>query len=362
MFAFALMKKKFAFIDRDGTIAVEPKETHQINSLAELSFLPDVISALRFIQSKGYEIVVVSNQDKLGTSANPLENYETINEKIKQVLGTEHIHIQSWLTCPHTLAENCTCRKPKTGLVDYLKSQIDKDKSFMVGDRITDVEFAENLGIKGFQLTADKGWKAVCDEVTQLNSRKSIIRRTTTETDIELHLFLDGSGKHRIQTGLHFFDHMLEQFSKHGMIDLYIIAHKNDLAIDEHHLIEDVAICLGMAVKECLQDKIGIERYDYEWLLPMDETAAHVAIDISGRPHAAFSGTCSREYVGDFPTEMLPHFYETFAMNAGITLHVKMGMGNNHHQIESSFKALAKCLHKATRIVHNQVSSTKGML
>lgn len=350
--------KKMAFLDRDGTFVVEPQDTKQINGLEQLEFLPNVISSLKKLQNAGFELIVVSNQDGLGSNENPLNNYDLINNKIKQVLKSEGVVVNNWLTCPHFESDNCNCRKPKIGLVRDFINEIDLKNSVMIGDRDTDLEFAKNLNIKGFKIAQNFGWKEITAEVL---CRKVNIERKTKETDIKLHLNLDGNGNSKINTGLKFFDHMLEQIAKHGNFNLEIQC-KGDLEIDEHHTIEDVAICLGEAYKQTLGYKRGIARFSSDRICPLDEAISFVSIDISGRPFCKFDAKFEREYCGDLPTEMISHFFHSFAIEADITLHIRIEGENTHHKIESCFKSFAKCLYDASRIEGNNVVSTKGIL
>ncbi len=350
--------RKIAFIDRDGTIIVEPQETKQVNGLEQIEFLPLVISSLKKLQNAGYEIVVVSNQDGLGTSANPARNYELINEKILQILQSENIKISDWLTCPHYEKDNCNCRKPLTGMVVNYIGKIDLGQSVMIGDRDSDVKFANNLLIKGYKIGEEFGWNEVVSQVLQ---RHAIIERKTGETDILVALNLDGKGDSKIASGLNFLDHMLQQVARHGSFDLEVRC-KGDLEIDEHHTIEDIAIALGEAYKKALGDKKGIARFASERIIPLDEALAFVSLDISNRPHCEFKAQFVREYVGDLPTEMIAHFFQSFAISAGLTLHIRVEGDNTHHKVEAIFKSFAKCLYDASRIVSSGVVSTKGKL
>ena len=350
--------RKIAFLDRDGTLIWEPEDTRQVNGLEQLVLIKGVISALKRLQNAGFELIVVSNQDWLGTAENPTENYELINSKLKEIFASEDIYFSNWLTCPHYEKENCECRKPKIGLIKPFKSEIDKDKSVMIGDRDTDIEFAKNLGIRCFKICENYGWKEIVDDILQRNAS---VRRETKETKISVDLNIDGSGKSEINTGLNFFNHMLEQAAKHGKFDLKIDC-KGDLNVDEHHTIEDVAICLGEAFLQALGDKIGIERFASERFLPMDESLSYVALDISGRPFCVFNATFEREYCGDMPTEMVEHFFQSFAVASKMSINIKIDGKNTHHKIESCFKAFGKVLCDATKIVDNNISSTKGVL
>lgn len=350
--------KKFLFIDRDGTVIFEPQDTFQINGLEQLEFINFAISSLKKFQDAGYEIVVVSNQDGLGTAANSQENYDLINNKVLQILAAEGVKISDWLTCPHYKAEDCACRKPKVSLAEKYIGKIDLENSLMVGDRDTDVEFGKNLGIKGYKISADFGWKNILDEAL---SRKAVIERKTKETAIKILLNLDGKGKAQINTGLKFFDHMLEQVARHGNFDLEVLC-QGDLEIDEHHTIEDIAISFGEAFRKALGDKKGIARFASEKIVPLDEALSFVALDISGRPFCDFKCDFEREYVGDLPTEMISHFFQSFAIAALVTLHVRIEGKNTHHKVESCFKAFAKCLGEASRVSAEGVVSTKGVL
>lgn len=367
--------KKIAFLDRDGTLLVEPPVTFQVNTLDEIYLLPGVISALKKISEAGYALAMITNQDGLGTDANPRESYEKINQKIFDILKSEGVEFAYIFECPHLPKENCECRKPKKGMVEKFltEERVDLEKSFVVGDRESDIEFAKNIGVQGFLLgtaelqnsivvQSDNGctWEDVASEILT-DPRKAEISRSTKETDIFVSLNLDGSGKYRIDTGLKFFDHMLEQLARHGNFDVEITC-KGDLEIDEHHTIEDTALALGEAFKKALDDKRGIERYAWERILPMDEAQATLALDISGRSYLEFSAAFSREFVGDFPTEMLEHFYKSFCDTAGLNLNISLTGKNTHHMIECSFKAFSRCLRDAVKRTGTAIPSTKGTL
>ena len=349
--------RKIAFLDRDGTLILEPEDTKQVNGLKQLVLVKGVIFALKRLQEAGFELIVVSNQDGLGKPENPIDNYELINFKLKQIFESENIYFSDWLTCSHYEKENCNCRKPKIGLLKKIKNKIDKN-SIMIGDRETDIKFAKNIGIKGYKIDKNYGWKEIVDEILQ---RKTDIKRKTKETDIIIKLNIDGNGKSKINTGLNFLNHMLEQVSKHGNFDLEIDC-KGDLKVDEHHTIEDIAIAFGECFLQCLGDKKGIERFASERFIPLDESLSYVSIDISGRPFFSFIAKFDREYCGDTPTEMIEHFFQSFAFASKISLHIKIDGKNTHHKIESCFKAFGKCLKDCSRITTNSVCSTKGVL
>jgi len=361
LFFFSLMQK-ILFLDRDGTLVQEPPETFQVNSLEEMVFLPNVISSLKKLVETDFKLIMVTNQDGLGTDKNPRENYEKINAKMFEIFASEGIFFSHIFECSHFSEENCSCRKPKIGILgNFLETEkFDKNNSYMIGDRKTDLEFAKNIGVVGFLLDEKNDWRKITKNILE-TPRIGKIARKTKETEIIVEWNLDGNGKYEIDTGLKFFDHMLEQLGKHGNFDLKIFC-KGDLEIDEHHTIEDTAIVLGEAFLQALGDKRGIVRYAHDKILPMDEALAQVALDISGRPHLEFSGHFTREYVGDFPTEMLKHFYKSFCDSAKINLNLKLEGENTHHLIEISFKAFARVLKDAVKVEGTSISSTKGVL
>lgn len=344
---------KVAFIDRDGTLLWEPPETEQIDSLAKLRVLPGVFEGLAALQSRGFSLVMVSNQDGLGTPAFPREAFETPQAEFLRQLAEQGIEFSEIFICPHFLAEGCDCRKPSTRLVDdYLRrGDIELESSLVIGDRAGDEEFARNLGVRFVRMATNGRFP-----------RFAGVHRKTRETDVEVFLNLDGAGRAEISTGIRFFDHMLELLAKHALIDLTLRC-EGDLAVDEHHSVEDVALTLGRAMSVALGDRRGIERYGF--LLPMDEALAEVAIDLSGRPCLVFDGEFQREYVGKFPTEMIPHFFESFAQSLRCGLHLSIRRGTNeHHKIEALFKGLGRCLRQAFRLspYETDVPSSKGLL
>ncbi|TXI13885.1 MAG: bifunctional histidinol-phosphatase/imidazoleglycerol-phosphate dehydratase HisB [Pedobacter sp.] len=363
--------KKVLFIDRDGTIIVEPVPDQQVDSLEKLEFLPYAISSLKRLQDFGYELVMVSNQDGRGTDSFPEEDFQKPQQKMLTILKNEGIHFTEIFidnSFPH---ENSPNRKPNTGLLTpYLISNlINLQHSYTIGDRDTDVQLAKNLGCKSIRYALKKDtkatftsahWPTIVEHLTNQQDRLVELERNTNETKIQLRLNLDGNGKHQIDTGLKFYDHMLDQLAKHSGIDLSLTV-KGDLEIDEHHTIEDSAITLGKAFKQALGDKRGIERYGF--LLPMDEALVQCAIDFSDRAYFIFEGKFDREYVGDFPTELLEHWMKSFSEHAGMNLHLKILDGTNtHHKVEASFKALAKSIKQAIQITGAVLPSTKGIL
>lgn len=363
--------KKILFIDRDGTIIAEPPEDLQVDSLEKLEFLPYAISGLKRLSDHGYELVMVSNQDGRGTDSFPEDAFQLPHRKMLKTLAGEGVEFAEIFIDPSFEHEKSPNRKPNTGLLTaYLaRNGMDPEQSYVIGDRPTDVQLARNLGCKSIRLAAENdpeadltfsAWPALCDFLCAPRERSAKIVRNTAETRIRLELNLDGTGRHSISTGLKFYDHMLDQLSRHSGMDLQLHV-EGDLEVDEHHTIEDTAIALGQAFRQALGDKKGIERYGF--LLPMDEALVQCAIDLSGRAWMVFSGSFKREYVGDFPTEMFEHWMKSFSDNAGINLNLNILEGqNDHHKIEASFKALARCIRQAIRVTGRELPSTKGML
>ena len=351
--------KRLLFIDRDGTIIEEPAD-EQIDSFEKLKFVEGVIRNLVFIRQRlDFELVMVSNQDGLGTDSFPEETFWPVHHFILQTLKGEGVEFDDILIDPHFPEDNAPTRKPNTGLVEkYMKDpEYDIANSYVIGDRDTDRQFAENIGCKFLQIGS---WDKVA-ETLFAGERYAEVRRTTKETDIDIKVCLDGTGKCDISTGLGFFDHMLEQIGKHGMMDLTIHT-KGDLEVDEHHTIEDTAIALGECILKALGDKRGIERYGY--CLPMDDCLCSVALDFGGRPWLVWDAEFHREKIGEMPTEMFLHFFKSLSDAAKMNLNIKAEGENEHHKIEGIFKALARSLKMAVRrdIYHYELPSTKGLL
>jgi len=364
--------KKVLFIDRDGTIIKEPPTDFQVDSLEKLEFYPKAISNLRKIaEETDYELVMVTNQDGLGTDSFPEDHFWPAQYKMLKTLEEEGVIFSAILIDKSFEHENAPTRKPRTGLLtSYLNGDYDLANSYVIGDRKTDVELAKNLGAKAIFIGKEPmdGTDLVTttwDEIyafLKKPARKAVIKRTTSETDINISLNLDGTGKCSIHTGLAFFDHMLEQLGRHGGTDLDILV-KGDLHIDEHHTIEDTAIALGEAYLKALGDKKGIYRYGF--LLPMDDALAQVAIDFGGRPWIVWEAEFKREKIGDLPTEMFFHFFKSFSDSAKCNLNIKVEGDNEHHKIEATFKALARAIKMAVQIdpkTADQLPSTKGLL
>jgi len=392
--------KKVLFIDRDGTIIREPDD-EQIDSLEKLRFMPYAISGLKKALDLGFHLVMVSNQDGLGTPSFPEINFELAQNKMLDILESEGIRFENIFIDNHFPKDHHPNRKPEIGMLkEYLEDpSLDLAHSFTIGDRFTDVLLAKNIGCGAIWLIQDgveqnpyqgigtgrdrkkpsleipfheaHHWPQIIQYLeNQLNpipypspkseDRVAHIKRKTSETDIDLEINLDGSGQYEIHTGIHFYDHMLEQISRHAGIDIRL-SMKGDLEIDEHHTIEDSAIALGQAFKQAMGSKIGMERYGF--LLPMDEALVRCALDFSGRSYFIFKGKLDREYVGDFPTEMLEHWLKSFSDHAGLNLNLEILEGSNtHHKVEASFKALARCIKQAIQVHGNQLASTKGIL
>lgn len=355
--------RKLLFIDRDGTLIKEPAD-EQIDSFEKLVFTDGVFKALSFIvEHTDYELVMVSNQDGLGTDSFPEDTFWPVHNFILQTLKSEGIEFAKQHIDRHFPEDNSPFRKPG---IEMLREYLDNDEydikgSYVIGDRATDAQLAENLGCKSLILGKDGMTWAKIAEIVFAGERKAEVVRTTKETDITVRVDLDGNGKCDIATGLGFFDHMLEQIGKHGMIDLYVRCN-GDLHVDEHHTIEDTALALGECLHKALGDKRGIERYGY--CLPMDDCLCQVALDFGGRPWLVWDAEFKREKVGEMPTEMFLHFFKSLSDSAKMNLNIKAEGQNEHHKIEGIFKALARALKMAVRrdIYHYQLPSTKGSL
>lgn len=358
-----MKKERLLFIDRDGTIIEEP-EDEQIDSFAKLKFTRGVFGSMAFIrQHLDFKFVMVSNQDGLGTDSFPEDTFWPVHNFILQTLESEGVTFDDIKIDRHFPEDNSPMRKPGTGmLTEYMDTEkYDLANSYVIGDRETDAQLAENLGCKALILGRDgMTWEKIT-EILFAGERKAQVRRTTKETDIDIRLNIDGTGKCDISTGLGFFDHMLEQIGKHGMMDLYIHT-RGDLHVDEHHTIEDTALALGECLLKALGDKRGIERYGY--CLPMDDCLCQVALDFGGRPWLVWDADFHREKIGEMPTEMFLHFFKSLSDAAKMNLNIKAEGQNEHHKIEGIFKALARALRMAVKrdIHHFELPSTKGML
>lgn len=355
--------KKALFIDRDGTILVEPAD-EQIDSFEKFQFVPGVIGALSFLRKHtDFEFVMVSNQDGLGTDAYPEDDFWPTHNLMLNTLSGEGVVFDDILIDRSFPEDNLPTRKPGTAmLAKYIEGDYDLSKCYVIGDRKTDAQLAENLGCSSLILSEENGidWNKIT-EIIFAGERVAEVKRTTKETDIFVRVNLDGNGKSDIETGLGFFDHMLEQIAKHGNVDLQIRC-KGDLHVDEHHTIEDTGLALGECLLKALGDKRGIERYGY--CLPMDDCLCQVSLDFGGRPWLVWDAEFHREKVGEMPTEMFLHFFKSLSDAARMNLNVKAEGENEHHKIEGIFKALARAIRMAVKrdIEHFTLPSSKGTL
>ncbi|MFY0628262.1 MAG: bifunctional histidinol-phosphatase/imidazoleglycerol-phosphate dehydratase HisB [Reichenbachiella sp.] len=376
--------KKVLFIDRDGTLVLEPPVDYQLDSLEKLEFYPGVFQWMAKIAKLEYELVMVTNQDGLGTDTFPEDTFWPAHNKCMKAFENEGVTFDEVKIDRSLPADNALTRKPRTGmLTKYMSEEYDMSNSYVIGDRITDVELAKNLGAKAIFIQNEEGlgaeeiasnledlqstialttldWEDIYNLVSK-GSRTASVKRTTKETDIDISVELDGEGQAEISTGISFFDHMLDQISKHGLIDLKIQV-KGDLEVDEHHTIEDTAIALGEAFAEALGNKKGIERYGF--CLPMDDCLCQVALDFGGRNWIEWDAEFNREMVGKMPTEMFFHFFKSFSDASKCNLNIKAEGDNEHHKIEGIFKAFAKAIKMAVKRDKDKMilPSTKGML
>ncbi|MBQ7741306.1 MAG: bifunctional histidinol-phosphatase/imidazoleglycerol-phosphate dehydratase HisB [Bacteroidaceae bacterium] len=356
--------KKALFIDRDGTIIIEPsiEQNEQVDSIDKFTFVPHAISSLRNIALKtDYEFILVSNQDGLGTDSFPLDTFQPLHDLMLRTLEGEGIRFKAQHIDRSFPADNLPTRKPGTAmLTPYMQGDYDLANSYVIGDRETDRQLADNLGAKALILGPDMDWPKI-EQILIGGLRTATIHRQTKETDITISLNLDGSGHADINTGLAFFDHMLAQIAHHGMIDLTVSV-SGDLHVDEHHTIEDTAIVLGQCLDQALSDKRGLQRYGF--CLPMDDCLCQTAIDLGGRPWLVWDAHFQRERIGDMPTEMFLHFFKSLSDNAHINLNIKAEGQNEHHKIEAIFKSFARALRMALQrdTNHMQLPSSKGKL
>ena len=365
-----LIMKKVLFIDRDGTLIIEPPVDYQVDSLEKLEFYPKVFQYLsRIARELEYELVMVTNQDGLGTASFPEESFWPAHNKMLRAFENEGIYFSDILIDRSFEHQQLPTRKPGTAMLShYMKGGYDLQNSYVIGDRKTDLQLARNLGCKAIYLNREKCSDAVLSTTDwgeiyaflKQEPRRGVVRRSTSETDVFVEVNLDGSGKSEITTGLGFFDHMLDQIARHGKVDLTIRV-KGDLHIDEHHTVEDTAIALGEAFLQALGKKKGIARYGF--LLPMDDCLAQVAIDFGGRPWLVWNVDLTREMIGDVPAEMFLHFFKSFSDNARCNLNIKAEGHNDHYKVEAIFKAFARSVRMAVeRGEEGGIPSTKGVL
>jgi imidazoleglycerol-phosphate dehydratase/histidinol-phosphatase len=352
--------QRILFVDRDGVLVEEPAD-EQLDSLTKFRLVAGCIPALLRLRDAGFEFVMVTNQDGLGTPAFPREDFEPAQALLLQVLGSQGIDFREVLVDEHVPADRHPNRKPGIGMVlHYLRDRrIDLAGSAMVGDRETDMQFADALGVRGFRLGAGQyDWPGIAHALVDA-PRVANVERTTKETRIRVRVDLDRAAEPVVATGHGFFDHMLEQLGKHGGFALDLQA-SGDLHIDEHHTVEDSALALGAALREALGDKRGIGRYGFH--LPMDETRASALLDLSGRPYFVFEGAFPRAEVGGLATELVPHFFRSLCDGAGLNLHLSVQGENTHHMVEACFKAVARALRQAIAREGRELPSTKGTL
>jgi imidazoleglycerol-phosphate dehydratase/histidinol-phosphatase len=354
---------KVAFIDRDGTLVEEPPD-EQVDRVDKIRLMPGVIPALLELQRAGFELVMVTNQDGLGTPTMPEADFRVAHDYLLDLLFSQGVRFREVFICPHFARDSCECRKPKLGLLtDWLsRHSLDRAVSVMIGDRETDLEFACNLGILGLRVsragTSDESWPAIAERLTR-SPRRAQVSRSTRETEVKAALDLDHEGPIEIRSGIGFFDHMLEQIARHGGFALQLNA-RGDLHIDEHHTVEDCGLTLGQALRQALGDKRGIGRYGF--VLPMDEAQARIALDLSGRPYFVFEGRFNRERVGELPTELVPHFFRSLSESLGAAIHISVSGENTHHMVEACFKGVGRALRQAIRLEGTELPSSKGVL
>ena len=353
------MKQKMLLIDRDGTLIDEPEDNFQVDKINKIVFKKNVISSLCKLMNIGYKFIMITNQDGLGTTLFPLEKFNIPHFFLLDIFRSEEIIFEDVLICPHFEHDNCECRKPKTKLLKNWLNQIEKQHSYVIGDRKTDMDLARNIKLQGIQYNDnDCNWKKIVKKIIKKNRFGEIFRKTK-ETSIHVKVWLDLEHSSNITTGINFFDHMLEQLSIHSGISIYIKA-EGDLKVDDHHTVEDTGIALGEALLQALKNKNGISRFGF--VLPMDESIAKCVIDLSNRSYLNFKGCFRYQKVGDLSTDMVEHFFYSLCQSMKITLHLSLKGNNDHHCIESVFKAFGKALRQAIKIEGDTLPTSKGIL
>lgn len=352
---------RIAFVDRDGTLIKEPAD-QQVDRLDKVELVPGVIPALLRLKDAGFRFIMISNQDGRGTDSFPEDDFAIPQDFMVRLFASQGICFDEIFVCPHLPADGCDCRKPLPGLLgDFFdRVDVDRQQSLVIGDRETDLGFARNISVPGFLVDPEDAdsWNQIVRQVLD-QPRSASVNRKTKETDISVTVDLDTSTPVVIDTGIAFYDHMLDQVAKHGGFSLQLSC-KGDLEIDEHHTVEDVALALGQALKEALGDKRGIGRFGF--VIPMDETQAQVAIDLGGRPFLVFNGDFPRAEVGGMPTELVPHFFRSLSDTLGASIQIEVKGENTHHMVEACFKGTGRALRAALKREGNELPSTKGTL